>query len=143
MRRFSLMARIRSAWSSGLRGSSVYRAWSTSHPICGFGGRFGMPPVYHDSGSYDESTVTTPWDVGYKARWQPPAPRRMDVLWRLVKDKRVAEARVSPHPLGVELYFFVNDGLLWSQVFRDGDGALSELADGKREEFEALGWRRC
>jgi hypothetical protein len=74
------------------------------------------------------------------------------VLWTLVKDGRIAEARTrSMTPLGPELRFVMCRGekregaedLLWSMVFKDEDGggaALGEVAHTKKLEFIALGW---
>ncbi len=69
-------------------------------------------------------------------------------LWTLTKDGRRVEARTRMVPIGLgrpELTFYVSSRetgemtLLWSQVFEDAR-QLSELADAKKREFEAMGW---
>lgn len=81
-------------------------------------------------------------------RIAPPVdPRQIPehTLWTLAKDTRRAEARTRMVPLLLkpELRFYVSrDGemhLLWSQVMEDGR-AVSDLAEQKRSEFEAMGW---
>jgi hypothetical protein len=80
---------------------------------------------------------TTP----FKGQWVKPTPIPERVLWTLRKGGRVAEARTRQHPLGPELVFYVDDQLLWSQVFKQGTGvALGEMSESKRREFEELGW---
>src|SRR5687767_12980038 len=80
-------------------------------------------------------------------------PRKLPehVLWTLMKDGRIAEARTRMTPLGPELRFMMRRGgktegpedLLWSMIFQAHDGggrALGEAAQAKKLEFLALGW---
>lgn len=83
--------------------------------------------------------------VGF-AKPRDPEKIPEHVLWTLYKGDRIAQARTRMTPLGPELRFMLrrvgdDDDLLWSQVFKDGDGAnVGELADQKRREFEDRGW---
>lgn len=64
------------------------------------------------------------------------------VLWQLTKANRITEARSRMTPLGPELRVFVDDELLWSQVFR---GVTAGVVLGKRSEeamreLQGRGW---
>ena len=70
-------------------------------------------------------------------------------LWTLTTDGHRAEARTRMVPIDLgrpELRFYVSSHetgemmLLWSQVFED-ERQVAELAEAKRKEFEAKGWR--
>jgi hypothetical protein len=62
------------------------------------------------------------------------------LLWRLIKDGQVAEARVRPiEGIGVELRFEWNGDLRVSQMFKSLE-ALEAAATEKRQKLEPRGW---
>jgi hypothetical protein len=74
-----------------------------------------------------------------------PAAVVEHLLWTLTKGVGRAEMRVRVHPLGHELRALVDRGeglsLLWSQVYRHGDGVdLGALADENKGFWLARGW---
>lgn len=72
--------------------------------------------------------------------WREPE----DVLWRLNKDDRVAEARVPANGLA-ELRIYTRKtakgpfDLLFTQTLKD-QRAVRSLAAQQKKEFEAQGW---
>ena len=75
--------------------------------------------------------------------------RDEDVLWTLHKDRRSVEARIGTESVGggqpeLRLYTTSDEkgtfGMLFCQVRKDTRGARA-VADEKRREFVARGWR--
>ena len=62
-------------------------------------------------------------------------------LWMARKNGRHAELWARVHPEGLELRCFVNDSLLWKDVYPLGSRrALSTVVDEHRDTWIAKGW---
>jgi hypothetical protein len=94
--------------------------------------------------------MSSEWDRRLPLRPADPREIREHHLWTLTKDGHRAEARTGLVPIGLgrpALRFYVSSRetgemmLLWSQVFEDGR-QVGELAEAKKKEFEAKGWRK-
>ena len=64
-----------------------------------------------------------------------------DELWSLVKDGHSARAVLKMMPHGLELRIDVGGGVLvWSRLFREGDGNPVAAAKAHRQAFVDRGW---
>ena len=81
--------------------------------------------------------------IGFRPH-SPLPPAREQVLWRVHKDGRTAEARVRFYSHGQELRVLVGDDPAWSRLYRQGEDLreLGHLSEGTRVLFEAKGWQR-
>jgi hypothetical protein len=93
--------------------------------------------------------MSSEWDRRLPLRPADPRVIPEHHLWTLAKDGSRAEARTRMVPIGLgrpELRLYVSSRetgemmFLWSQVFEDGR-QVCELAEAKKKEFEAKGWR--
>ena len=74
----------------------------------------------------------------------PPPPPIEHRVWTLTKGDRQARLDVRQHPLGQELRCDVDGSLVWTEVFKPGDGVrMGVVADEHRIAFEARGWVRA
>ncbi len=70
-----------------------------------------------------------------------PSPQAYRVLWKYQRRADVIEGRVMAHPHGHRFELAVNDWVLWSQLFPDGQGILlGELAESTRRSYRGNGW---
>ena len=66
------------------------------------------------------------------------------VLWRVHRNGRTAEARVRVYPHGLELRVLVGAEVAWTRLYRENkdSSGLGHDSDGTRLLFEADGWQR-
>jgi hypothetical protein len=84
------------------------------------------------------ANVSDPPHALQRVEWYGSA-QLLSVCWRLTKPGKVAVCELFNHPLGWELRVNVNDDLVRSEVFRDGDLCLTAAA-AWRTTFTSKGW---
>ena len=73
-----------------------------------------------------------------------PVPLGEHLLFTVTKDTRSASILVRQHPHGQDLICYIGRDLLWSQVFRPGDGRdLGTVAADTLQGFQSRGWVRA
>ena len=79
----------------------------------------------------------------FDPRRSPAAPVE-HVAWTLQRDTHCVEARLRPHPLGIELWCFYDGAPIWSELFKHRQPTidLDRAIDDTRSAWEAKGWAR-
>ena len=64
-------------------------------------------------------------------------------VWSLTRERQIAEARMHPHPQGLELKITISGAHHWSGVVSRNlvQQLLDSLCAGKREDLLIDGWR--
>lgn len=70
--------------------------------------------------------------------WRNGKPRHLGELWTLQKKRRIAACILVGHPLGSEARVLVDEELVRSEHFKDGEEML-DTTDGWRRAFEEKG----